>query len=223
VPPDFSWYDFKEKKWIFNWQQWTSDVLAADDDLPKPIREPSDYAITVDKNDLLIIKELQKDETIEFNKLAEIVGISPQSVGSRYHNHILKRRLIVDYAVDVYPYPLEISDLYLFEIDFADECCLGKFANACEGKPFVVSYSKIIGKNAILVNIYIVKTEFPNFIKVLNRLFVEGLITDFFYVTLDQSAYRRQTISYEYFENGRWLQKELKDCRRSAKPSSTIL
>jgi len=205
VPPDFSWYDFKEKKWNFDWQQWPSDVLAGDDDLPRPIREPSDYAITVDKSDLLIIKELQKDETIEFNKLAEIVGISPQSIGSRYHNHILRRGLIVDYAVDVYPYPLEISDLYLFKIDFADQRCLAKFANACEGKPFVVSYSKIIGKNAILANIYVIKMEFPNFIRALNRLFVEGLITDFFYVTLDQSAYRRQTISYEYFENGRWL------------------
>jgi len=217
VPPDFSLYDFKDRKWKFDWQHWTRNVLAAPYELPEPIKEPADYAITVDKKDLLIIKELQKDETIGFNKLAEIVGISPQSVGSRYQYHILKRKLIVDYAVDVYPYPLEISDLYLFEIDFADECCLGKFANACEGKPFVVSYSKIIRKNAILVNIYIVKTEFPNFIKVLNRLFVEGLITDFFYVTLDQSAYRRQTISYEYFKNGRWLYDHLEGVERLQK------
>jgi hypothetical protein len=132
------------------------------------------------------------------------VGISPQSVGARYQNHILKRKLIIDYAVDVYPYPLEISDLYLFRIDFADQRCLGKFANACEGKPFVLSYSKIIGKDAILLNAYLIKTEFPNFIEALNHLFVEGLITDFFYVTLNLSAYRRQTISYEYFESGRW-------------------
>jgi hypothetical protein len=111
----------------------------------------------------------------------------------------------VDCAVDVYPYPLEISDLYLFKIDFADQRCPGKFANACEGKPFVVSYSKITGKNAILVNISIVKTEFPSFIKTLNCFFVKGLITDFFYATLDQSTYRLQTISYEYFKNGRWL------------------
>lgn len=205
VSPDFSWYDFKEEKWKFDWQHWTRNVLAAPGELPEPIREPADYAITVDKKDLLIIKELQKDETIGFNRLAEIVGISPQSVGSRYHDHILKRKLIMNCAVDVYPYPLEISDLYLFKIDFADQRCLGKFANACEDKPFVVSYSKIIGKNAILANIYIIKAEFPNFMGFLNRLFVEGLITDFFYVTLDQSAYRRQTVSYEYFENGRWL------------------
>ncbi len=205
VPRDFSWYDFKEKGWKFDWEQWTRNVLEAADRLPEQISEPKDYTIMADKKDLLIIKELQKDETIGFNKLAEIVGISPQSVGARYQDHILKRKLIVDYAVDVYPYPLEISDLYLFKIDFADQRCLGKFANACEGKPFVLSYSKIIGKDAILVNVYIIKTEFPNFVEALNLLFVEGLITNFFYVTLNQSAYRRQTISYEYFGNGRWL------------------
>lgn len=205
VPPDFSWYDFKERRWKFDWQNWARDVLEASDELPEQISEPSNYAIMVDKKDLLIIKEMQKDETIGFNKLAEIVGISPQSIGSRYRNHIMKRKLILNYAVDVYPYPLEISDLYLFKIDFADQRCLDKFASACEGKPFVVSYSKVIGKNAILANIYLIKTEFPNFVAVLNRLFVEGLITDFFYVTLDQATYRRQTIYYEYFENGRWL------------------
>jgi len=205
MPPDFSWYDFKEKRWRFEWENWIRTVLAAPDELPEPIREPACFTIQVDKKDLLIIKELQKDETIGFNKLAELVGISPQSVGARYQDHILKHRLIVDYAVDVYPYPLEVSDLYLFKIDFADERCLGKFANACEGKPFVVSYSKIIGENAILANVYVIKTEFRNFVGVLNRLFMEGLITDFFYVTLDQAAYSRQTISYEYFENGRWL------------------
>jgi DNA-binding Lrp family transcriptional regulator len=205
VPRDFSWYDFEQKGWKFNWNEWTRTALEAPDKLPEQISEPTDYTLMADKKDLLIIKELQKDETIGFNKLAGIVGISPQSVGARYQDHILKRKLIVDYAVDVYPYPLEISDLYLFKIDFADRRCLGRFANACEGKPFVISYSKIIGKNAILANVYLTKTEFPNFVDALNHLFVEGLITDFFYVTLNQSAYRRQTISYEYFENHRWL------------------
>jgi DNA-binding Lrp family transcriptional regulator len=205
VPRDFSWYNFEEKGWKFDWEQWTRNVVEAPDRLPEQISEPTDHAIMADKKDLLIIKELEKDETIGFNKLAEIVGISPQSVGARYQDHILKRKLIVDYVVDVYPYPLEISDLYLFKIDFADQRCLGKFANACEGKPFALSYSKIVGKNAILANVYLIKTEFPNFVAVLNRLFAEGLITNFFYVTLDQFAYRRQTISYEYFQNGKWL------------------
>jgi DNA-binding Lrp family transcriptional regulator len=205
VPPNFSWYDFKEKRWNFDWQEWMSDVLTGNNDSAETIEDPVDYAIAVDKKDLLILKELQKDETIGFNRLAEVVGVSPQSVGSRYSEHILKRRLIVDYAVDVYPYPFEVADFYLFKIDFVDTRSLGRFANACEGRPFILSYSKIIGKNALLVNMYIVRTEFPNLIKCLNRLFIEGSVTSFFYITLDISSYRRQTISYEHFDNGKWV------------------
>ena len=44
-----------------------------------------------------------------------------------------------------------------------------------------------------------------NFIKWLNRCFIERLIADFWYVTMDQSACKRQTISYELFEDGKWL------------------
>jgi hypothetical protein len=68
----------------------------------------------------------------------------------------------------------------------------------------MISYAKVIGENSLIANIYILKTEFPNLIKSLNRLYSEDLIKNFFYLTLDSTAYKRQTISYEYFENGKW-------------------
>ena len=204
IPPDFSWYNFKKKKWQFRWEEWIYDVLTAPSKLPDMVKEPHNYPIMVDEKDLLIIKELQKDESIEFKKLAKIVGISPQSVGFRYHKHVLQRNLIIDHAVDVFSFPIEISDSYIFIINFRNEKSVAKFANACEKKPFVVSYAKIIGRSSLIINIYILKTEFPNLIKSLNRLYIEGLIKDFFYVTLDPTSYKRQTISYEYFENGKW-------------------
>ncbi|HVP92773.1 MAG TPA: winged helix-turn-helix transcriptional regulator [Acidobacteriota bacterium] len=205
VPPDFSGYDFKERQWSFEWQRWARDVLTAPNEMPSALKEPADHSIMADKKDLLIIKELEKDESIGLNQLAKVVGISPQSVGSRYVEHISKRGLIVDYAVDISPYPPEFADLYLFKIDFTDKRSLGKFANAGRKKPFVISYSKIIDENSLLVSIYIIKVEFPNLIAWLNRLFIEKLIADFWYVTMDQSACKRQTISYELFEDGKWL------------------
>lgn len=204
IPPNFSWYDFERKEWRFLWEEWIDDVLAASSKLPDAIRDPQSYKMMVDKKDLLIIKELQKDESIELKKLAKMVGIAPQSVGFRYHKHILQRNLIVDYAVDIYPFPTQVSDLYVFVINFRNEKSVAQFANACEGKPFVVSYAKIVGKNSLILNVYILKTEFPNLIKSLNRLYSEGLIKNFLYATLDPTSYKRQTISYEYFENGKW-------------------
>ena len=213
IPPNFSWYDFERKEWRFLWDEWIEDVLAASSRLPDAIREPQSYSVMVDKMDLLIIKELQKDESIELKKLAKIVGIAPQSVGFRYYKHILQRNLIVDYAVDIYPFPIEISDLYVFIINFKNEKSVAQFANACEGKPFIVSYAKIIGEDSLILNVYILKTEFSNLIKSLNRLYLEGSIRDFLYANLDPTSYKRQTISYEYFENGKWkynLEEKLK-------------
>ena len=205
IPPNFSLYDFKKKEWTILWEKWVNDVLTGSSELPEAIKEPYEYQVLVDKKDLLIIKELQKDESIEFKKLAEIVGITPQSVSFRYHKHILGRNLIIDHVVDVYPFPPLLSDLYVFIINFNNEKNLAKFANACENSPFVVSYSKIIGRDSLIVNVYILKTDFPNLIKALNSLFTKNLIKSFTYATLDPTSYRRQTISYEYFENGKWI------------------
>ena len=205
IPPNFSLYDFKKKEWTILWEKWVNDVLTGSSELPEAIKEPYEYPVLVDKKDLLIIKELQKDESIEFKKLAEIVGITPQSVSFRYHKHILGRNLIIDHVVDVYPFPPPLSDLYVFIINFNNEKNLAKFANACENSPFVVSYSKIIGRDSLIVNVYILKTDFPNLIKALNSLFTKNLIKSFTYATLDPTSYRRQTISYEYFENGKWI------------------
>jgi DNA-binding Lrp family transcriptional regulator len=204
IPPDFSWYDFEKKEWRFQWEEWMNEILTCSDKLPSTLEEPRNYPIMVDKKDLLIIKELEKDESISLKKLAKIVGITPQSIGFRYSKHILQQNLIADHIVDVFPFPIQISDLYLFIIDFKNEQSVAKFAHGCEKKPFVLSYAKIIGKNSLLVNIYTLKTEFPNFIKSLNCLYRKGLIEDLFYVALDSASYRRQTISYEYFENGEW-------------------
>lgn len=204
VPPDFSWYNFEEKQWKFAWEQWIDETLNASKLLPSMLKEPAEYPILVDKKDLIILKELEKDGTVKLNKLAKLIKVTPQTVGSRYHRHIVKRNLIVNYNVDAYTFPLQISNLYNFIFDFENEKALAKFVNSSYTKPFVISYAKVIGQNSLVTNILILKTEFPNLIKSLNRLFAKGLIKDFFYVTLDIASYMRQTISYEHFEDKKW-------------------
>jgi hypothetical protein len=68
-----------------------------------------------------------------------------------------------------------------------------------------VSFAKIIGRNSLIANIHILKGEFPNLVQSLNDLYSAGVVKDFYYVTLDSASYKRQTISYRYFENGKWL------------------
>jgi len=204
VPPDFSWYNFEEKQWRFAWEQWINETLNAPKLLPSTLEEPTNYPIVVDEKDLILLKELELDGTVELNKLAKLIRATPQAVGFRYHNHIVKRNLIVNYNVDAYTFPLQISDLYNFIIDFENEESLAEFVNSSYRKPFVISYAKVIGQNSLVTNIFILKAQFPNLIDSLNRLCAKGLIKDFLYVTLDPASYMRQTISYEYFEDKKW-------------------
>jgi len=106
----------------------------------------------------------------DFRKLAKIIGIAPQRLHYRWHNHILKRNLIVQYTTNFKPYPFVVSDYYMFVINFVSPNALAKFCNASSRKPFIISYAKAIGKNSLIVVIQIPKLEFSNLINALNNL-----------------------------------------------------
>jgi len=204
VSPNFDWFDFKSKAWKFRWHQWISEVLKAPEKLPKRLAEPAKYQIMIDKADLLLLKELEKDAFLEFTKIANILRMSPQGVRYRYYKHVMRHGLIADYEVAILPYPLLVSDMCSFIINFENEEALAKFSNTLSNKHFIVNYGKIIGQNSLLMHSYTPRTEFPNFINALNSLVKRNLITDFFYVNLDISSFKRQTVSYEFFRNKSW-------------------
>ncbi len=204
VPPNFDWFDFRSKAWKFPWQQWISEVLEASEKLPKRLAEPAKYQIMIDKTDLLFLKELEKDAFVEFTKIAGTLGMSPQGVRYRYHKHVMKHGLIADYRVAIFPYPLLVSDMCSFIVHFENEEALAKFSNTLLNRPFIINYGKTIGRNSLLMHSYTPKTEFPNLINALNSLVKRNLITDFFYVNLDISSFKRQTVSYEFFKDKSW-------------------
>ncbi len=204
VAPNFDWFDFKRRTWNFGWHKWLDEVVNSSADLPERLEDPESYEIEVDYIDLLILKELEKDGMQDFTELSKVAKITPQAVRHRFHQHVLKRELIAEYEVAIFPYPLQISDLYTFVFSFANERALAKFAASLVDKPFVVSRAKVIGKNSLVVHHYIPKVEFSNFVESLNHLAVSGIIEDFFYVSLDVASFKRQTVSYEFFHEGKW-------------------
>lgn len=200
----FEWYDFEKKQWKFRWNDWVDKILNSSDEMPEILKEPSDYTVLVDERDLLILKELQKDATQDFRKLAKVVGITPQSLQFRWQNHILKRKLILQYTTDFKPYPFATSDVCSFIVEFNDEKSLAKFCNASNRKPFIVSYGKIIGKDSLVLGINIPKREFPKLIEALNLLYTKRIVKKILYVMLDIASHERQTVSYEFFKDGEW-------------------
>lgn len=205
VPPNFDWFNFENKEWRFPWQQWIKEVLKAPEKLSKRLAKPEKYQVVVDKKDLLLLKELEKNALVEFTEAADILKMSPQGVRYRYYKHILKEGLITDYEIAILPYPLFVSDMCSFIVHFESEEALAKFSNTLSNKPFVINYTRIIGQNSLVMHTYTPKTEFPSFINALNSLVKKNLITDFFHVNLDIQSFKRQTISYEFFRDKSWI------------------
>jgi len=204
VSRNFDWFDFKKRAWSFPWEKWVEEIQKASENLPERLKEPKVYAVGVDKTDLLMLKEMEKNGTIGFTELADVVKITPQGVRHRYHQHLVKRKLVAEYEIAIFPYPLQSSDLCGIFLDFEEEQFVAKFVNTLQNKPFILNYAKAIGRNSLVVHSYTPKIEFSNFIESLGRLVERGVLRDFFSVTLDVTSFRRQTVSYEYFKDGRW-------------------
>lgn len=204
VAPNFDWFNFDRKEWHFKWQEWIDEVLNASQIFSQRLLDPKGYPSMVDETDLLILKELEKNGSGEFTKLAEVAGTTPQSVRYRYYKHAVKRKLIADYEVSIFPYPVQVSDMCSFVIDFENEKVLAKFSNTLHNKPFVVSFAKVIGQNSLIVHTYTPKLEFPHLIESLSHLTRKNIISNFFYVTLDILSFKRQTVAYELFKEGTW-------------------
>ncbi len=205
VAPSFNWFDFPSKSWNFQWKRWMEEIKSASEKLPRKLVEPKSYSIRADETDILLLKELEKDAAIRFTKLADVANITPQGVRYRYHKHIVGRDLITDYEVAALPYPLPTSDMCSFIIDFEDKEKLAKFANSLNNKPFIFSYAKAIAQLTLIVHVYIPKTEFSKLVNSMNRLTEQKLVKSFLYVTLDVASYERQTMSYEFFKENKWI------------------
>jgi DNA-binding Lrp family transcriptional regulator len=204
ITPNFEWFDFKHKAWSFAWQKWLDEISNSPQELQELLSDPKSYKIEADYTDLLILKELEKDGLNDFTKLSKVAKITPQGVRHRFQHHVMKRNLIAQYELAIFPYPLQVSDLCAFVFDFADENAMAKFANSLVDKHFALSLTKVIGRNSLVVHFYVPKVEFSNLVESLNQLAVQGIIEGFFYVSLDVASFKRQTVSYEFFHDGRW-------------------
>jgi len=212
--PNFDWFDFKKKKWIFKWKQWVQEILNASENLSARLTSPKSYTIMVDKKDLIMLRELELDGTVSFKKLAKVVGIEPSSVAYRYWKRIVERELVIGHRIGIMPYPFELSDSCTFVIEFEDEKALAKFTNCLHDKPFIINYSKVIGQPSVIANTCTPKFEFLNLIESLDTLAELGLIKDFFNVTLDFTQYKDNPLPCELFKDGAWSYNQKENLER---------
>ncbi|MBC8225057.1 hypothetical protein H8E65_10735, partial [Candidatus Bathyarchaeota archaeon] len=73
IPVQKRWFDLKDSAWAFDWNEWKNEVKMIEGTLPYTLVEPDDWPIKVDIEDLLIIKELEKNGRATLTDIAKVI------------------------------------------------------------------------------------------------------------------------------------------------------
>jgi len=207
------WFDSRSQEWIFPWEKWIGEIPTKQTKLPSTLQDPEDFPIQGDYVDIFILKEMEKDASINFSEIAKMLGLTLQDVRYHYNEHVVKQKLLEGFKVETFPFGESISDLYFFFFEFSDMEKLAKFALSLMDKSFVFLLGKILGRLGMVSQLYIPRVEFKNFKDCLSTLIRRGFLKSYDYVIQHHGEWSRQTISYEFFKNETWLYNHEKHIR----------
>jgi len=217
------WFDCNRNRWTFQWDQWIKEVQIQTTDLPYTLIEPKAYPIYADELDVRMLEELEFDATISLNKLAEILGISPQLARFHFHEHLIGRNLIEGYEIFVMRYGDAPSVMALFILSFDSYEKFAKFARSLLDKPFILMMAKAIGENTLLTEVFLPLNEFRTFIDKLSELARMKLLRSYKYAIQDLRIRRRQTIFPKLFKEKSWIYNHKKYMEMLQQKVSTCL
>jgi len=204
VPSKCEWFSPETKTWNFDLDGWVQEIETEDPNLPHSLVEPEVFPVKADEIDVFILKELEKDATISFKRLAEKLGISPQLVRYHYYNHLINGDLLESYEVTTFHFGKD-SESSFFTFSFDEERNLARFASSLLDKPFVITLGKISGENQLYGYLYFPRSEFRGFLGILSKLVRSGFLKDYQYAIQDLSSSIRETIPYQCFKKGKWI------------------
>ncbi len=194
--PNFEYFDTRKKIWKFNWPAWLKLFV---DQAPAPkLDQPELVKTSFDKNDLLILKELNKDARTKLSEFAKIIGITLPAAKYRYDN-LVRKGLVGDWVVNVLPYAPETSDLLEVRLDFRDEGLLVANERVLARLPFVLDWSRVRASNSITTRVFLQRNEVNNLLALLSALVRRNILERFSMLILDPMTIECQTFSHEYF------------------------
>jgi DNA-binding Lrp family transcriptional regulator len=196
--PNFEYFDTKKKTWKFNWPLWLKMFV---DQAPTPkLEQVESQKTSFDKNDLLILKELNKDARTKLSEFAKLIGITLPAAKYRFDN-LVRKGLVNDWVISILPYPPETSDLLEVRLDFKDEGLLAANEKVLSRLPFVLDWSRVRASNSITTRVFLQRNEVNNLITLLSALVRRNVLERFSMLLLDPMTIECQTFSYEYFSD----------------------
>jgi DNA-binding Lrp family transcriptional regulator len=199
-----TWFDDASENWIFPWNSWAEEIQACKGDLPYTLKEPDGYVQKADWIDIMILKELEKDCTVQLQEIAKKLNMSKQRVRYHFENHVIKKQMFEGYQILADHYRGLSPDTYLFIFAFKNYENFKRFACSLMNKPFVRAMGKVYKMNQLFVRIYLPRQQLGNFIETLAKIVRTEFLETYQYVIEDVTQTQRQTISYEYFKDNRW-------------------
>lgn len=203
--PSTNWFNPKTSEWSFPWEEWMKEMPDIEPELPFTLKDPKEFALKGDLNDILILKEMEKDAAISFNDIGKKIGLTKAGVRYHYEEHIIKEGLLEGFEIELIPFNETTSDFYFFSFTFPDMEKMAKFALSLMKKPFTFILGKILEHPGIISQLYLPREEFPHFKDCLSVLIRNGWLKTYDYVIQHAGEWARQTISYEYFKDEKWI------------------
>ena len=198
--PDFSFYNSGTNEWTFDWESWMAELN--DGNPPsRTIEDPEESAVAVDKVDLQILENLELNARASFTDIARDVKVSPQTVKHRYDSKLLPNGIVKAWQFDVVPYPLEAAALHEVMLQFTSKEAMNKFFSLAEKLFFVVSVSKVLRQNALLVRTFTLNPQVPRMFDFFSRLAKVGLLESYSAARLHLGTREKQTVSSELFND----------------------
>lgn len=194
---NFQYYDTVEQTWRFAWDKWLEKLKRQR--AVKKIEDPRNYSPVVNKYDLFIVKELQKNGRTRLSRLAPLMGMTLPGV--KYHyDKLVARGVCKRYSIDMYPYPIEVSAVYDIMLDFPSEERVNRFFSFVNNLFFFIDVTKVIGKNSLLLRAYIPEMQVFNMFQFLSELTRRKMLASYSALRLRFETRASQTISYELFD-----------------------
>lgn len=200
-----NWFDSQLDKWTFPWKDWIEEVKTQKTDLPYTLKEATSYSNLADEIDIKMLEKLEEDATRTMTEVAKSLGISPQLARFHYKEHLLAKNLVEGYEVFVMRYGDAPYVMAFFVLSFHDYERFAKFTRSLLDKVFVITMGKNLGRNTLLVEVFLPTEEFRNFVDTLSAMAKMGLVRSYKHITQDLRIRCRQTISPPLFDGKCWV------------------
>jgi DNA-binding Lrp family transcriptional regulator len=208
--PDFKYFDFKQNEWRLPWGRWM-EMLERIHPTDKEL-DPSSYQTLSDKRDLVILKELEKNARKSFTEIADTVGITVQAVKQRFDKKLVPNGMVQNFAMDVTPYPMEVSAYHEIMLEFPNELALRKFFALRDRLFFVLGASKVLKRDSLLIRTCILDSQVAKLFNFFSEMARAGFLKSYSALRLTLENMETQTISYELFDDMKGWTFNLEEC-----------